>query len=103
MAMMANTMDAAPRRPAQETSNFCRVLHRNGERMENTAAGLATKVRNNAIRIAGNKMAGILEGKDNRPSRKKMSICIKPVTPSKKCTNARLFKILLLPITIPTN
>ena len=101
VTMMANTMDAAPRMPAHDTSNRCRTLHRNGDRMANTAAGRATKVRNSAISSAVGAMAGRLEGYASSPRVKNSSICIIPVAPSKKLTSTPLLGIFALPSRMP--
>ena len=42
VAIIANTMDAAPRSPAQDTRSCCFTGQRNGIRIANTEAGLAT-------------------------------------------------------------
>ena len=86
VAIMANTMDAAPRSPDHETRSCWRIGALNGERIANTETGLATKVRNTAIASAYGRICGSCDGNDKSPSRKKISICISPVIPSKKCT-----------------
>ena len=68
----------------------------------NTAAGRAINVRKSAIATAGSITLGICDGKDNSPSRKNNSICIRPVTPSKKVYK-RLFIFYLLISHVNTN
>ena len=58
--------------------------------------------RNKAISNAGTTTVGIFEGKESSPNKKKMSICISPVIPSKKFTSDFLFLIGRFPIIIPT-
>ena len=62
VAMMANTIDAAPRRPDHDTSSFCRSGHLNGDMTANTAAGRATNVRNSAISSPCSATSGSCEG-----------------------------------------
>lgn len=100
-AMMANTIDAAPRSPAQDTSRHCRTPQRKGASSRKTAAGRATKVRNTIMAKAGRKTAGSCRGKESSPSRKKIKICARPVSPSKKWTRAALWGILAFPIRMP--
>ena len=100
--MMANTMEAAPRSPAKDTKSCWEIWHRAGDKIAKTDSGRATKVMNTAIKKDGSRMGSIWDGVANKPSIKKMSICIKPVSPSKKCTRDCLPGIFPLPITIPT-
>ena len=86
-AIMANTIDAAPRSPDQETNSCWRREQRKGVNNANTAAGLATNVKNTAIASAYGRIAGSCDGNASKPNRKKISICISPVIPSKKCTS----------------
>ena len=69
--------------------------------MANTAIGLDTMVINKNIKIAGMATPGSFDGLDNSPKRKKITICIRLVVPSKKCTRFFLSLILLFPIMIP--
>ena len=101
LAIIANTMDAAPRSPAHETNICCRHLLRKGVNSKHTTAGLATNVKNNAIISDGKTTAGSADGNANSPTRKKTNICIKPVTPSKKCTSDFLLSKSAFPSTIP--
>ena len=57
--MIANTIDAAPRRPAQEITRYCPIGGFDGASSKPTAAGRATNVKNNAIAIAGSTIDGI--------------------------------------------
>ncbi len=77
--MIANTIDAAPRRPAQEITRYCPIGGFDGASSKPTAAGRATNVKNNAIAIAGSTIDGICEGNARSPSKKNRSICIMPV------------------------
>ena len=54
--MIANTIDAAPRRPAQEITRYCPIGGFDGASSKPTAAGRATNVKNNALasQIGGN-------------------------------------------------
>ena len=101
VAIMANTIDAAPRSPAHAVRSCCCGFARSGVRIKATANGLATKVRNTAIRSPGTQTARILDGKDRRPSIKKMNICIRLVSPSKKLTSTFLWLTLRFPSIIP--
>ena len=49
VAIIANTMDAAPRSPAQDTRSCCFTGQRNSIKIANTETGLATNVKNTAI------------------------------------------------------
>ena len=100
--MIANTIEAAPLKPAKETSSICSFLHLKGAKIANTAAGLAIKVKNRAINNAVKKISGNLDGVAKSPSRKKISICIRPVIPSKKLTIDFFPLILVFPRMIPT-
>ena len=91
VAMIANTIDAAPRRPAQEITRYCPIGGFDGASSKPTAAGRATNVKNNAIAIAGSTIDGICEGNARSPSKKNRSICIMPVNASKKPTSAFWF------------
>ena len=99
--MIANTIDAAPLNPAAEMNICCPIGHLSGESMANTAAGRATNVKNRAIAIAGSNTCGIWDGNASSPSRKKISICASPVTPSKKCTSDFLLCRDIFPNRIP--
>ena len=101
-AIIANTMDAAPLKPAHDTRSCWEIFPLNGVSTSATATGLATNVRNTAIKSAGITTCGSLDGNARSPSRKKMSICINPVSPSKKFTRFRLLRISVFPSTIPT-
>ena len=101
-AMMENTMDAAPLKPDHETSSSCFILLRNGVSTSATERGLATKVSHINIKSAGTMTCGSFDGKESRPSRKKISICMSPVMPSKKFTRFFLFSISVLPSIMPT-
>lgn len=65
------TMDDAPLRPAKATKSICLSLLLNGSITRKTAIGLATTIINNPVRSAGPITAGILDGNDKSPSRKK--------------------------------
>ena len=80
---MANTMEVAPRKPAKATTAIALRFVRKGSSSAETASGRAIKVRNRNSSTAGRMMAGIWDGKESRPSRKKMDICAMPVIPSK--------------------
>ena len=69
--MIANTIDAAPRRPAQEITRYCPIGGFDGASSKPTAAGRATNVKNNAIAIDGSTIDGICEGNARSPSREK--------------------------------
>ena len=101
MAIMANTMDAAPRSPAQETRICWRREDLNGVSKIAVTSGLAIRVRNAAMAAAGSHTAAILEGKESSPRIKKISICIRLVRPSKKLTRVFLLGSGLLPNRIP--
>lgn len=58
----------------------------NGVSTSATERGLATKVSHINIKSAGTMTCGSFDGKESRPSRKKISICMSPVMPSKKFT-----------------
>lgn len=75
---------------------------RAGDRRPNTARGRAAKVMNTAMAAAAGRTAGIWDGVASRPSRKKIRICIRLVSPSKKLTTGALFFTLELPRTMPT-
>ena len=68
---------------AREGDDRDRVALRKGSSSAETASGRAIKVRNRNSSTAGRMMAGIWDGKESRPSRKKMDICAMPVIPSK--------------------
>lgn len=73
LAIIANTMDAAPRSPAHETNICCRHLLRKGVNSKHTTAGLATNVKNNAIISDGKTTAGSADGNANSPTRKRLT------------------------------
>ena len=77
-------MEAAPLSPADITKScfFNDIL--NGVNIANTAIGLAANVTNRVTKIEVGATFNILEGKDKSPSIKNRTICISPVTPSKK-------------------
>ena len=85
----------------RETGEDCKVLSL-PKSIVFMAGGLATNVRNTAIKSAGSTTCGSLDGNARSPSRKKISICINPVSPSKKFTRFRLLRISVFPSTIPT-
>ena len=87
IAIIANTIDAAPLRPAHDTTRYCEIFVLNGASTVATANGLAMNVINSAINIDGYKTVNIFDGNDKSPKRKNISICISPVIPSKKCTS----------------
>lgn len=70
LKMMANTMDAAPRRLDHDTSRHCRREEPKGRRIKNTATGLARNVRKSAINNDGNSNSGSRWGKERSPNRK---------------------------------
>ena len=82
-AIMAKTEDEAPRSPAQEINPICSLLHFKGTIKNETAIGLAIKVRITTITNAFGAKPIICFGKVNKPNRKKIIICAKLVTPSK--------------------
>ena len=85
--MMANTMAEAPRRPTKEMNACClNGYFRKGVRMANTEAGRATSSRKTKMASAGTMALASRAGRASRPSIKKMSTCIRLVTPSKKLT-----------------
>ena len=102
VAISANTMDAAPLRPTNDTSNCCLNRALNGVIMPKTVRGLDIKVMKMAIRMAGTATCGSCDGVDRRPSRKKMSTCMRPFTPSKNGTSVFLPLISELPRMMPT-
>ena len=71
--MMANTMEATPRSPAQETTPTWAREGRKGSIRTEITAGRAAKVRNTMMARAGSSTEGSSTGVTNRPSRKKMS------------------------------
>ncbi len=71
---MAKTIDEAPRRPDHDKRTFCENEQLNGFINKNIAIGRAIKVSHKKIRVAGKKMSGICDGKDNSPSKKKIKI-----------------------------
>ena len=101
MAIMANTIDAAPRIPDQATKICWRKDERKGVKIPNTASGLAIKVRKRAIKSAVHATPGNLDGKDKSPSRKNKNICISVVSPPKKSMMFFLFGSLAFPSIIP--
>ena len=84
MTKIANTIEAAPLRPDQETRSCWRTGVLNQERIRKVATGLATMIMNTEIKMAGKATEGILEGNASKPKTKKMAICISQVMPSKK-------------------
>ena len=61
-----------------------------------TATGRAINVSHTAISNAGTMTCGMRDGKESRPSKKKISICISPVRPSKRRTGQASNMILYL-------
>lgn len=55
---MANTMDAAPRSPTQETNSCCFTGRLNQHKMPKTAAGRATRMRKRETRMPGSRTLG---------------------------------------------
>ena len=86
MTKIAKTIDAAPRSPANETSNICFILHLKNFNIKNTTKGLTIKVRTSIMLIASRAILANLDGVASKPSKKKINICISPVIPSKKIT-----------------
>ena len=66
IAIIANTIDAAPLRPAHDTTRYCEIFVLNGASTVATANGLATNVINSAINIDGNKTVNIFDGNDRK-------------------------------------
>lgn len=66
MTIIANTIDAAPRKPDHATSRHCRSEEPNGKSSRKTAAGLARNVKNNAITKAGKNRLGSRSAKGNQ-------------------------------------
>ena len=83
-AEIANTMEAAPRSPAQDTTPICAAGARNGASSTATTTGRAATVRNTMIPRAGSRTAGSSTGVTSRPSRKKMMTWQTLVRTSKK-------------------
>ena len=73
--MMANTADAAPRRPANAVRACCLQEERKGVITRNTATGLAINVSPRKMSRAVPSMGRSMEGNTRSPSRKKISIC----------------------------
>ena len=73
-AMIANTTDAAPRKPAKDTSTLRARHPPNGAMNTNVATGRAMKVRKRAIASAGRTTSTICEGNESSPSRKKQAV-----------------------------
>lgn len=96
VAIIANTMEAAPRRPDQETRSCWESLLLKGVSTVETATGRAINVSHTAISNAGTMTCGMRDGKESRPSKKKISICISPVRPSKRRTGKASNMILYL-------
>ena len=71
---MANTMEAAPRSPAQEIIRHCLLLHLKGFIIRNTVAGRMITVSTMAIARDTKKICGSLCGKDKSPSKKNRTI-----------------------------
>ena len=90
-AIMANTMEAAPLSPAHDISSCCFRGAFKGVRSRAVAAGRAASVRNAATAREGSHTAAIFDGKDKSPSIKKIIICMRLVSPSKKLTSPFLF------------
>ena len=83
---MANTIEAAPRRPAQETRAICSRLAPKGARIAALTRGLATSVRNVVSTRAGTITDGRSTGVTRSPRRKKIITCATFVRTSKKWT-----------------
>ena len=79
-AMIANTIDAAPRSPAADTKICCDILLQKGVSSKNTATGLAIKVKNIATANPIPATWNNCDGNDKSPNRKNKSICINPVS-----------------------
>lgn len=60
ITVVANTMEAAPRKPAQDTSRHRDKLLFKGLRIRNTAIGRASIVKKNTIARDGSRIAGNL-------------------------------------------
>ena len=58
-AIIANTDEEAPRRPAHEINRHWGMLQRNGRSSKKTATGLAINVKNTTIANAGRMTYGI--------------------------------------------
>lgn len=71
MADMANTMDAAPRRPAQLVRSIWESGAPKGRRRSVTTAGRTMKVRHTVSTRAGTKTLGSVTGVTTRPSKRK--------------------------------
>ena len=98
---MANTMEAAPRNPTQETRTCCFTGVRNQDKMAKAATGRATNSTNKKSSVPGTATSGKRDGKASRPRVKNRAICISHDRPSKKGTNDFLRGIWLLPRMIP--
>ena len=98
---MANTIEATPRSPAQETIPICRREERSGSNIADTASGRPMTVINTIINMAGSSTCGSSTGVTSNPSKKKIIIWEIPVTASKKCTSSRFPGKYRFPIRIP--
>lgn len=76
VAVIENTIEDAPLKPAHDTTPICLKEHPNGFKNNVITKGLAIKVKNNTIIKAFGIMGNILDGYANRPKRKNMYICI---------------------------
>ena len=85
-AMMANTMEATPRSPAQDTTPTWPRDGRKGSSSRAATRGRPTRVRKAITDRAGSRTEGSSTGVTSRPSRKKMSTWATSVTTSKKWT-----------------
>ena len=92
---------STPLRPDQEINNCWFKGALNGVKIAIIDNVRATNVKNKEIAKAGIKIYCNWEGKDNNPNKKNISICIRPVIPSKKFTRDFLLGIALFPKIIP--
>ena len=101
-AMIANTTDAAPRKPAKDTSTLRAKLPPNGAMNTNVATGRAMNVRKRAIASAGRMTSTICDGNESSPSRKNSAESRMLVTPSKNGTIVLRSGSSLFPRSSPT-
>ena len=71
---MAKTNDAAPLKPTQETKSFSFIEYPKGFSIKNTAAGLATNIKNTDIATETPITIGNFDGNDNSPNMKNNAI-----------------------------
>ena len=84
IAKIANTIEAAPRKPTHEMNICCFIGNLNQLRILNVAIGLAIKIKNAEIASAGNITVPNFDGKESNPKQKKIIICINHEIPSRK-------------------